>query len=82
MALKVLRIKAHRNTCVVGDLMSGLGWTKKDIVQKLEEKRKVKSQKYYDTKMKKAAAKATKFEKDGGEKKLAQINNELKKYGF
>jgi large subunit ribosomal protein L13Ae len=49
-ALKVLRIKAHRNTCQVGELMSMVGWTKKDIVAKLEEKRKVKSQKYYDTK--------------------------------
>jgi large subunit ribosomal protein L13Ae len=49
-ALKVLRIKSFRNTCELGELSNMVGWTKKDVVEKLEEKRKAKSQKYYETK--------------------------------
>lgn len=57
-ALKVLRIKSFRNTCNVGELCSMVGWRRKDIVEKLEEKRKAKSQVYYEKKQKKIAAKA------------------------
>jgi len=77
-ALKVLRIKSFRNTCTVGDLMAQCGWRRKDIVEKLEAKRKVKSQKYYETKQKKLAAKAKKMN-DG---KCGKYIEELKKFGF
>ena len=77
-ALKVLRIKSHRNTCEVGDLMNMCGWKRKDIVEKLEEKRKAKSQIFHEKKQKKFAAKA----KQMSNGKLAKINEELKKYGF
>merc|ERR1712054_370654 len=56
-ALKVLRIKSFRNTCKVGDLCSMVGWRNKDIVETLEEKRKAKSEKYYQNKVKKQAIK-------------------------
>jgi large subunit ribosomal protein L13Ae len=56
-ALKVLRIKSHRNTCEVGELMNMCGWRRKDIVEKLEEKRKVKSQAYFEKRQKKLAIK-------------------------
>ena len=46
-ALKVLRVKCFRNTCTVGDLMSMCGWRRKDIVEKLENKRKAKSEIYF-----------------------------------
>ncbi len=42
-ALKVLRIKPRRKTCVLGELAAMNGWTKKDIVATLEQKRKAKS---------------------------------------
>ena len=77
-ALKVLRIKSHRNTCEVGELMNMCGWRRKDIVEKLEEKRKVKSQAYYEKRQKKLALK----KKQMGDAKLNQMNAELKKYGF
>jgi len=77
-ALKVLRIKSHRNTCEVGDLANMVGWKRKDIVEKLEEKRVAKSQVFYEKKQKKFAAKA----KQMSNGKLAKINEELKKYGF
>jgi large subunit ribosomal protein L13Ae len=77
-ALKVLRIKSNRNTCTVGQLSSGVGWTKSGVVAKLEEKRKVKSQKYFDLKKKKAVAKA----KALTDKSVGKVNAELAKYGF
>jgi len=54
--LKCVRIKAHRSTCLLGDLSSHYGWTKRDIVATLEEKRKAKSEKFYLAKQKKAKA--------------------------
>lgn len=77
-ALKVLRIKSYRRTCEVGDLMSMVGWRRKDIVEKLEEQRKVKSAKFFEKKQKKIAAK----NKQKADAKLGKINNELKKLGF
>ena len=77
-ALKCVRIRAHRNTCLLGDLSSHFGWEKKDIVAELEAKRKVKSQKYHDVKEKKLAARA----KQHGDASLAQINKELAQHGF
>uniref|UniRef100_A0A7S3CSZ5 60S ribosomal protein L13a n=1 Tax=Strombidium rassoulzadegani TaxID=1082188 RepID=A0A7S3CSZ5_9SPIT len=77
-ALKVLRIKPHRNTCLLGDLASGVGWTKKDIVETLEQKRKVKSEKFFQAKQKKLAARA----KALTDKKLVKVNQELAKHGF
>merc|ERR1719213_208522 len=55
-ALKVLRIKSFRNTCVIGDLCNQVGWRNKAIVEKLEQKRLAKSQVYYEAKKKKLAA--------------------------
>jgi len=55
-ALKCVRIKSHRNTCLLGDLSSHFGWEKKDIVRTLEVKRIAKSQKYFTNKQKKMVA--------------------------
>lgn len=77
-ALKCLRIKHFRKTTVLGELSAQIGWTKKDVVESLETKRKVKSEKYYQTKQKKIVAKA----KAMGDKKLETINKELAKHGF
>jgi len=49
-ALKVLRLKSHRKFCVLGDLAQKVGWTRKDLVARLEEKRKVKSAKFWEGK--------------------------------
>jgi large subunit ribosomal protein L13Ae len=46
-ALKVLRLKAHRDSTVLGELASHMGWNRKDVVETLEAKRKVKSEKYW-----------------------------------
>lgn len=77
-ALKCVRIKAHRNTCLLGDLSSHFGWEKRDIVATLEKKRLEKSNRFHEMKMKKAAAR-TKQMQDGS---LKAINTELAKHGF
>lgn len=77
-ALKVLRLKAHRKFCVLGDLASSSGWTKATLIVNLEEKRKAKSEKYYQIKQKKVVAKA----KALGDKKVEKVNKELAAHGF
>jgi len=77
-ALKVLRLKSHRNSCTLNELASMVGWTKKDTVAALEEKRKVKSEKYFQNKAKKIAARKANM----GNSKLAAVNAELAKHGF
>ena len=77
-ALKVLRMQSHRKFCVLGDLSALVGWTKKDLITTLEEKRKVKSNKFWELKQKKLSART----KASGSKDLQKINEELAKYGF
>ena len=77
-ALKILRLKSHRKFCVLGDLAQLVGWTRKGLVERLEEKRKVKSGKYWELKQKKISAKT----KAKGSKDLQKVNDELAKYGF
>ena len=77
-ALKILRLKSHRKFCVLGELAQLGGWTKKALVERLEERRKVKSGKFWDLKKKKLDARA----KARGDKALQQVNTELAKYGF
>ena len=77
-ALKVLRLQSHRKFTVLGDLAQIIGWTKKDLVSRLEEKRKTKSAKYWELKQKKVDAR----KKAGANKDLQKVNEELAKYGF
>jgi len=54
-ALRVLRLKPGRKFCSVKRLSHEFGWQYKDVVDRLEEKRKVKAQAFYERKA--AAAK-------------------------
>merc|ERR1712039_236406 len=54
--LKVLRIRPERKFCKLGDLSSQNGWKQKDLVERLESRRKVKSAAFY---AKKKASKKT-----------------------
>ena len=77
-ALKVLRLKSHRKFCNLGELAGKIGWTKKDLVARLEEKRKTKSAKFWESKQKKIAAR----NKVASSADLKKFNEELAKYGF
>lgn len=77
-ALKVLRLKAHRNSCELGELASHVGWTKRDVVETLEAKRKDRSAKYWENKQKKIKAKAGLVNQPA----VKKITDDLAKYGF
>jgi hypothetical protein len=62
----------------MGDICSAAGWTKHDLVNRLEEKRKVKSAKFHELKTKKVTARA----KAMGDKSVEKFSAELKKFGF
>ncbi|KAL9535330.1 hypothetical protein SMMN14_00806 [Sphaerulina musiva] len=49
-ALRVLRLKPGRKYCTVGRLGHEFGWKYQDVVSRLEERRKVKGQAYYEKK--------------------------------
>lgn len=55
-----------------------VGWTKRDVVEKCEVRRKEKAQKFHELKVKKQQAR----EKASGHADVANMKNELAKYGF
>jgi len=77
-ALRVTRLRPMRNYCVLGDLATMVGWNKGTLVSSLEAKRKVKSEKFFQNKAKKVAARKTAL----GDKKVSAVNAELAKHGF
>jgi len=77
-ALRTLRLKARRNYCSLGELATLTGWTKGDCVERLEERRKVKSAAFHALKVKKQEAKAS-AAKDAS---VAPFNAALAKLGF
>lgn len=77
-ALKIVRLRDNRKFTVLGDLAKLAGWTKKDVVERLEAKRKEKSLKFWQMKQKKQEAKT----KAKGSKEVAKFTEELAKYGF
>lgn len=77
-ALKIVRLKDNRKFCELGDLAQLAGWTKKNVVERLEEKRKTKAQKFYELKKKKIDARG----KAKNSKELEKFTTELAKYGF
>ncbi|CAG8438001.1 7521_t:CDS:2 [Diversispora eburnea] len=51
-ALRVLKLKPGRKYTTLTRLSTEVGWKYEEVVKKLEEKRKVRSQEYYDRKKK------------------------------
>jgi len=49
-ALRVLRLKPGRKFCRLGDLSANVGWGHNDLIARLEEKRKTKSEAFYGRK--------------------------------
>eukprot|EP00343_Euplotes_focardii_P006217 CAMPEP_0205813482 /NCGR_PEP_ID=MMETSP0205-20121125/18148_1 /ASSEMBLY_ACC=CAM_ASM_000278 /TAXON_ID=36767 /ORGANISM="Euplotes focardii, Strain TN1" /LENGTH=114 /DNA_ID=CAMNT_0053095629 /DNA_START=244 /DNA_END=588 /DNA_ORIENTATION=+ len=78
-ALKVIRIKNFRKTTLLGELAEKFGWTKKDLVNTLEDKRKARSTAHYERAVK--STENTK-KKSEGNQEVKKINEELAKYGF
>ncbi|KAF2212431.1 hypothetical protein CERZMDRAFT_41691 [Cercospora zeae-maydis SCOH1-5] len=76
-ALRILRLKPGRKYCTVGRLGHEFGWKYQDVVERLEERRKVKGQAYYEKK-KAARAKLT----DAQSKVSSDVQKQLAQYGY
>jgi large subunit ribosomal protein L13Ae len=50
-ALRVLRLKPGRKYCTLKRISHEVGWGYKDVVDRLEEKRKVKGKAYFERKV-------------------------------
>ena len=55
-ALKIVQLRDNRKFCVLGDLANLSGWTKQNLVERLENKRKEKADKYWKVKARKVDA--------------------------
>eukprot|EP00922_Rhytidocystis_sp_ex-Travisia-forbesii_P005420 GHVS01007916.1.p1 GENE.GHVS01007916.1~~GHVS01007916.1.p1 ORF type:complete len:203 (-),score=35.02 GHVS01007916.1:163-771(-) len=49
-ALRVLRLKPGRRYCRVGDLSTKVGWGHDELIQRLEAKRQIRAEAYYEKK--------------------------------
>ena len=79
-ALRVIRLKPGRDFTVMGDLAHSVGWKHKDLLKKLEEKRKVKADTFYEKKKARLAIRA-RAEKEC-EAELANVNKVLAESGY
>ncbi|KAJ9051633.1 60S ribosomal protein L16A [Entomophthora muscae] len=77
-ALRVLRLKPVRKYTTLNRLASEVGWKYQDVVEKLEEKRKIKAQAYYERVKSIKATKAQIVKND----KIEKISAELKQFGY
>lgn len=79
-ALKVMRLKPNRDYTVVGELADAVGWKHKDLLQRLEAKRKAESSDFYAKKKSAIKKKADAAAACAGE--LTKVNAVLGKAGY
>ena len=79
-ALKVMRLKPGRDFTVLGDLSHSVGWKHRDLLQRLEAKRKADGKDFYDKK-KEALAKKRAAEAACASE-LAKVNEVLAASGY
>ena len=79
-ALRVMRLKAQRDYTIMGDLAHSVGWKHKDLLQKLESKRKEDANEFYEKKKQAASARRKAVEAAAGE--LAKVNEVLATAGY
>ena len=79
-ALRVLRLKQIREYTVLGDLANSVGWKHQELLKRLEEKRKVQSQAYFEKKKEKDSLRSKAIAAAAGE--LESINKELAASGY
>lgn len=79
-ALRVMRLKPGRKFTVMGDLAHNVGWKHRDLLSRLEAKRKVESKEFFEKKKEKVALRRKAEAAASGE--LAKVNEVLKEYGY
>jgi large subunit ribosomal protein L13Ae len=75
-ALRVLRLKPGRKYCTVGRLSTEFGWSYGEVVSRLEEKRKTRSEAYYQRK------KALVRKLNAAKREVNTNAEELAKFGY
>ena len=81
-ALRVIRLKPGRKYCSLGRLGHEFGWKHKDVVARLEERRKVKGAAYYERVKAARKIKAEALRKVGTSDVGKRTKGELEKYGY
>merc|ERR1711971_396834 len=79
-ALRVVRLKPGRKYTKMGDLANNVGWKHKELVDRLEDKRRAKSEVFFQRKKAAAALKEKAEEAAAGE--LAKVNEVLSAAGY
>lgn len=79
-ALRVLRLKPGRKYATLKRVSSEVGWKYEEVVDKLEEKRKVKQQAYQERKV--AATKKRAAAISSASNELKDVNSKLEPYGL
>ena len=79
-ALRVMRLKPGRKFTVMGDLAHSVGWKHRDLLTRLEAKRKAEAKEFFEQKKAKLALRA-KAEKECASE-LAKVNEVLEASGY
>mmetsp|Transcript_169 Transcript_169/g.150 ORF Transcript_169/g.150 Transcript_169/m.150 type:complete len:201 (-) Transcript_169:61-663(-) len=79
-ALRVMRLKSIREHTVLGVLADSVGWKHKDLLKKLEDKRRVKCDSFYQKKKARALLKEKAVAAAAGE--LTKVNEVLAASGY
>ena len=83
-ALRVLKLGPNRKFTVLGDLAEHIGWTRRAVLERYEEQRKVRSAAYYNRKKQIALLRQKETEKvmASDDPNLAKWKAILKQYGY
>jgi len=79
-ALRVMRIKPGRNFTVIGELADSVGWKHKELLGRLESKRKSDAKEFYEAK--KATTGLKKQAEEACASELAKVNEVLAAAGY
>lgn len=79
-ALRVMRLKPGRDYTVVGELAHSVGWKHKELLGRLEAKRKAEAKEFFEAKKAKQALRQKAEEACAGE--LAKVNEVLAAAGY
>ena len=79
-ALRVMRLKPGRAYTVIGVLADSVGWKHKELLGRLEAKRKADAKEFYEAKKAKAALRKQAEEASAGD--LAKVNEVLAGFGY
>ena len=79
-ALRIMRLKPGRDYTVIGTLADSIGWKHKELLGRLEAKRKAESKEFYEQKKAKQELRKKAEEACAGE--LAKVNEVLAAAGY